>query len=248
MDMDPHYGSICGFRGMDLNPDKNLWAPDISYHNGQYYLYYSASSFGQRTSAIFLATSKTGASGSWTNQGVVVESNNNNDYNAIDGNLFVDSDGKWWLSFGSFWSGIKLIQLDPKTGKRTGSSMYSLAKRDASVEGAVEAPFITKRGSTYYLWASFDKCCQGAASTYRVMVGRSNSITGPYVDKAGKQMMSGGGTEIMASHGSIHGPGHNAVFTDNDADVLVYHYYNNAGTALLGINLLRYDNGWPVAY
>jgi arabinan endo-1,5-alpha-L-arabinosidase len=126
--------------------------------------------------------------------------------------------------------------------------MYNLAKRDASVQGAVEAPFITKKGNFYYLWVSFDKCCQGAASTYRVMVGRSNSITGPYVDKAGKQMMQGGGTEIMASHGNIHGPGHNAVFTDNDADVLVYHYYDNAGTALLGINLLRYDNGWPVAY
>lgn len=228
--------------------EKNLWAPDISYHNGQYYMYYSASSFGERNSAIFLATSKTGASGSWTNQGLVVESNNNNDYNAIDGNLFVDTDGKWWLSFGSFWSGIKMIQLDPNTGKRTGTSMISLAKRDSSVDGAIEAPFIVKRGNFYYLWASFDKCCNGAASTYRVMVGRSSSVAGPYVDKAGKQMMSGGGTEIMASHGNIHGPGHNAVFADSDADVLVYHYYNNQGTALLGINLLKYDGGWPVAY
>lgn len=228
--------------------EKNLWAPDISYHNGQYYMYYSASSFGERTSAIFMATSKTGASGSWTNQGLVIESNNNNDYNAIDGNLYIDTDGKWWLSFGSFWSGIKLVQLDPKTGKPINKNIISLAKRDSSVGGAIEAPFIVKRGNYYYLWASFDKCCNGAASTYRVMVGRSSSITGPYVDKAGKQMMSGGGTEIMASHGDIHGPGHNAVFADSDADVLVYHYYNNQGTALLGINLLRYDNGWPVAY
>ncbi|KAM0201600.1 hypothetical protein ACHAPA_009465 [Fusarium lateritium] len=228
--------------------EKNLWAPDISYHNNQYYMYYSASSFGERNSAIFLATSKTGASGSWTNQGVVVETTNSNDYNAIDGNLFVDSDGKWWLSFGSFWSGIKMIQLDPSTGKRTGTNMLSLAKRDSSVDGAIEAPFIVKRGSYYYLWVSFDRCCNGAASTYRVMVGRSSSVAGPYVDKAGKQMMSGGGTEIMASHGDIHGPGHNAVFADSDADVLVYHYYNNQGTALLGINLLKYESGWPVAY
>ena len=80
------------------------------------------------------------------------------------------------------------------------------------------------------------------------MVGRSNKITGPYVDKAGKQLMQGGGTQVLASHGNIHGPGHPAVFKDNDADVLVYHYYNAQGTAQLGINLIRYDNGWPTAY
>ncbi|KAF7553098.1 hypothetical protein G7Z17_g3839 [Cylindrodendrum hubeiense] len=227
--------------------EKNLWAPDISYHNGQYYLYYSASSFGSRKSAIFLATSKTGASGSWSNKGVVIESTDANDYNAIDGNLIVDASGKWWLSFGSFWSGIKMISLNSSTGKRSGSNIVSLASRP-SAGGAVEAPFITRHGSYYYLWVSFDRCCQGAASTYRVMVGRSTSITGPYVDRSGKQLMSGGGTEVMASHGSIHGPGHNAVFTDNDADVFTYHYYANDGTAFLGINLIRYESGWPVVY
>jgi arabinan endo-1,5-alpha-L-arabinosidase len=228
--------------------DTNLWAPDISYHNGKYYLYYSASSFGSRNSAIFLATSTTGASGSWTNQGVVISSSDSNDYNAIDPNLIIDASGKWWLSFGSFWTGIKMISIDPSSGKRTGSTLVSLAKRDANVEGAVEAPFITRRGKYYYLWVSFDKCCNGASSTYRIMVGRSTSITGPFVDRNGKNMMQGGGTEILASHGSIHGPGHNAVFTDNDADVLVYHYYTNAGDSRLGINLLRYDSDWPVAY
>lgn len=227
--------------------EKNLWAPDISYHNGQYYLYYSASSFGSSRSAIFLATSRTGASGSWTNQGLIIESFDNSNWNAIDPNLIVDAQGKWWLAFGSFWSGIKMIALDPKTGKRADNQLISLASRpDAG--GAVEAPFITRHGSYYYLWVSFDRCCQGAASTYRIMVGRSTSVTGPYVDKSGKQMMQGGGTQMMSSHGSIHGPGHNAVFTDNDGDVLVYHYYNNAGTAQLGINLIRYENGWPVIY
>ncbi|RSL44962.1 hypothetical protein CEP54_014465 [Fusarium duplospermum] len=225
----------------------NLWAPDISYHNGKYYLYYSASSFGSRNSAIFLATSTTGASGSWTNQGVIISSSDSNDYNAIDPNLIIDASGKWWLSFGSFWTGIKMIQIDPSTGKRTGSNFVSLAKR-TDADGAVEAPFITRRGNYYYLWVSFDRCCNGAASTYRIMVGRSTSITGPFVDKSGKNLMQGGGTEVLASHGSIHGPGHNAVFTDNDADVLVYHYYNNAGDSKLGINLIRYESDWPVVY
>jgi arabinan endo-1,5-alpha-L-arabinosidase len=206
--------------------DKNLWAPDLSYHNGQYYMYYSASSFGTSRSAIFLAVSKTGASGSW----------------------YVATDGKWWLSFGSFWGGLKLVELSPSTGKPiNANNLISIAARPNN-GGAIEAPVITKHGNYFYLWAAFDSCCKGVDSTYRTMVGRSTSITGPYVDKAGVSMMNGGGTQLLASHGDIHGPGHPAVFTDSDADVLVYHYYNKVGTAQLGINLIRYDNGWPTVY
>lgn len=227
--------------------DTNLWAPDISYRNGQYFMYYSASTFGSQKSAIFLATSPSGASGSWTDRGLVIESSSANDYNAIDPNLIVDANGAWWLSFGSFWTGIKMIRLDSNTGKRSGNDLIALARR-TEADGAVEAPYITRRGNYYYLWVSFDKCCNGASSTYRVMVGRSNSITGPYVDKNGRQMMSGGGTQVMASHGSIHGPGHQAVFSDSDADVLVYHYYADNGQSRLGINLIRYESDWPVVY
>ncbi|KAJ4362218.1 hypothetical protein N0V95_001462 [Ascochyta clinopodiicola] len=227
--------------------NENLWAPDLSYHNGKYYLYYSASTFGSRKSAIFLATSTTGASGSWTNHGVVIETNARSAYNAIDPNLIVDAEGKWWLSFGSFGNGIKLISINSKTGMRLGSNMVNIASRGNS--GAIEGPVIVRHGNYYYLWVSFDKCCNGAASTYNVRVGRSTNVQGPYVDRSGKQMMSGGGTLVMGSHGAIRGPGHNAVFTDKDADVLVYHYYRQSdGAAQLGINLLRYDNGWPVAY
>jgi arabinan endo-1,5-alpha-L-arabinosidase len=226
----------------------SLWAPDLSYHNGQYYMYYSASTFGSRKSAIFLATSPTGLSGSWTDRGLVIESSDSSNYNCIDPNLVVDAQGKWWLTFGSFWSGIKLISLDPSTGKRSGSTMIDLASRPSSVNGAIEAPYITRHGSYYYLWVSFDACCKGAASTYRIMVGRSKSVTGPYVDRSGKAMTAGGGTEVMAGHGSIHGPGHEAVFTDSDADVLVYHYYADSGASYLGINLIRYESDWPVVY
>ena len=225
----------------------NLWAPDISYRNGKYYMYYSASSFGSQNSAIFLATSSTGASGSWADQGLIISTTSSSDYNAIDPNLIVDASGKWWLSFGSFWSGIKMIPLDPSTGKRSGSSIQSIASRTENGR-AIEAPYITRHGNYYYLWVSFDNCCKGASSTYRIMVGRSTSVTGPYVDKNGKALTAGGGTEVMASHGSIHGPGHEAVFTDTDADVLVYHYYQNKGASSLGINLIRYDSDWPVIY
>jgi arabinan endo-1,5-alpha-L-arabinosidase len=227
--------------------NENLWAPDLSYHNGKYYLYYSASTFGSRKSAIFLATSTTGAAGSWTNHGVVVETNAKSAYNAIDPNLVVDAAGKWWLTFGSFGNGIKMISINPSTGLRSGSNMVDLAARGSS--GAIEAPVIVRHDNYYYLWVSFDYCCKAAASTYNIRVGRSTNIQGPYLDRNGVAMTQGGGSVVMATHGAIRGPGHNTVFTDTDGDVLVYHYYRQSdGEAQLGINLLRYDNGWPVAY
>lgn len=222
---------------------RNLWAPDLSYRNGQYYLYYSASTFGSNRSAIFLATSPSGNSGTWTNQGLVIESRTSDNFNAIDPDLVVDDQGRWWLSFGSFWSGIKMIALDPATGKRSGSAFHSIAGRGG---GAIEAPNIVKRGSYYYLFVSFDRCCQGAASTYRVMVGRATSVTGPYTDRNGVTMSSGGGTEILAGQGSVHGPGHQDVLADSDGDVLFYHYYADNGASLLGVNLLAFDSArWP---
>ncbi|MET0417193.1 MAG: arabinan endo-1,5-alpha-L-arabinosidase [Actinoplanes sp.] len=225
---------------------RNLWAPDLSYHNGQYWLYYSASTFGSNRSAIFLATSTTGASGSWTDRGLVIESQTSDNWNAIDPNLVVDASGRWFLSFGSFWSGIKMIALNPSTGKRSDSSLLSISGRNG---GATEAPVIVRHGSYYYQWVSFDRCCQGASSTYRVMVGRSTSVTGPYVDRNGKAMTAGGGTQVLAGHGSIHGPGHQAVLQESNGDVLVYHYYADNGASLLGINLIGYDAaGWPFVY
>jgi arabinan endo-1,5-alpha-L-arabinosidase len=223
----------------------NLWAPDISFHNGRYYLYYSASTFGSRHSAIFLATSPTAAPGSWTNLGVVVQTSDANDYNAIDPNLVVDAAGAWWLNFGSFWTGIKMIRIDPATGKRhTGDrTLYSLARRP-NAGGAVEAPFIVARGGLFYLFVSFDLCCRGTSSTYRVMVGRSTAITGPYVDRSGVALTSGGGTEILATHGTIVGPGHQAVIQDTDNWLLIYHYYTSSGPRL-GINFLDWRDGWP---
>jgi arabinan endo-1,5-alpha-L-arabinosidase len=232
------------------NGGRNLWAPDISYHNGQYYLYYSASTFGSQRSAIFLATSPTAASGSWTNQGLIIESSNAVNYNAIDPNLVVDQSGQWWLSFGSFWSGLKMIRLDAGTGRRSTSdtAVRAIASRP-NAGGAIEAPVIHRRGGYYYLWVSFDRCCQGASSTYRVMAGRSTSVTGPYTDRNGTPLTSGGGTEVLAGHDAIHGPGHQAVLTDGGGDVLFYHYYANNGASYLGINLIAYDAaGWPYVY
>ncbi|MCP2164203.1 arabinan endo-1,5-alpha-L-arabinosidase [Goodfellowiella coeruleoviolacea] len=230
----------------------DVWAPDVSYHNGKYWLYYAASSFGSNNSAIGLATSSTGRPGSWTDQGVVYATTTSANHNAIDPALLVDAQGRWWLSFGSFWTGIKMIRIDPATGKRSTSDtkLYELARRSGS-STAVEAPYVIAHGGYYYLFVSFDLCCRGTSSTYRVMVGRSTSPTGPYTDRNGTSMMNGGGTEILASHGNIIGPGGQSVLSDSDGDLLVYHYYDgNAGGAVkLGVNLIGWDaQGWPYVY
>ncbi|EUC62991.1 arabinan endo-1,5-alpha-L-arabinosidase [Rhizoctonia solani AG-3 Rhs1AP] len=225
--------------------DGNLWAPDCTYKDGQFYLYYSASTLYSQDSAIFFAKSTTGLPGSWTHQGLVISSSSSNDYNAIDPNLIIDG-SNWWLSFGSFWTGIKLVQLGSSTGKPSSSTLYSIAKRTSN-EGAVEAPIIVKNGSYYYLFTSWDKCCSGTSSTYNIRVGRSTSITGPYVDKSDVALTSGGGTQILASHDSIIGPGGQHVYKDTDAWVLDYHYYTSSGS-LLGLNLLDFSSGWPIVY
>ncbi|SBT88462.1 arabinan endo-1,5-alpha-L-arabinosidase [Streptomyces sp. DI166] len=227
------------------------WAPDISHHGGKYLMYYSVSKFGSNTSAIGLAGSTTGQPGSWTDYGIVYTSNSASDYNAIDPNLFVDSDGKWWLSFGSWWTGIKMIQINPSTGKQLSSNTtrYSLASRPTGTK-AVEAPFIVKRNGYYYLFASYDTCCAGTSSTYKVKVGRATSVTGPYYDRNGVSMMNNGGTPVLESHGRYIGPGGQSIMNDVDGDLIVYHYYDGQdnGTPKLGINLLNWSTGWPVAY
>ncbi|MBB6419406.1 arabinan endo-1,5-alpha-L-arabinosidase [Streptomyces sp. AK010] len=227
------------------------WAPDISYHGGKYLMYYSVSKFGSNTSAIGLATSSTGQPGSWTDQGTVHTSNSAADFNAIDPNLFVNDDGTWWLSFGSWWTGIKMIRIDPSSGKQLSShtTRYSLASRPTGTK-AVEAPFIVKRGGSYYLFASYDTCCAGTGSTYKVKVGRASSVIGPYRDKNGVDLVNNGGTPVLESHGSVIGPGGQSILNDADGDLIVYHYYdgNANGTPKLGINLLNWSSGWPVAY
>lgn len=228
----------------------DLWAPDLSFFGGQYHLYYSASTFGSRSSCIGHAVRASMSSGSFSDQGPVLCSNHgsNDNWNAIDPNVFVDIDGKAYLLFGSFWEGIKAIELDA-SGARSGDTLHSLAWRPASVEGAVEAPFLVRRCGYYYLFVSFDKCCQGASSTYNMRVGRSESALGPYVDKSGQNMLDGGGTLLVESGGSWRGPGHNAVIFVGDKAYNVFHAYHftNGAPTLQAAELVWDAEGWPVS-
>jgi arabinan endo-1,5-alpha-L-arabinosidase len=228
----------------------NLWAPDISFFGGQYHLYYSASTFGSNHSCIGHLTRPALNSGTWTDRGQVICSNatGNDNWNAIDPNVIVDQAGTPWLSFGSFWGGIKLIKLTAD-GARDGTSLDSLAARP-NAGGALEAPFIVRRCGYYYLFTSWDSCCKAASSTYNTRVGRSATLAGPYQDRAGVALMQGGGTLLVQGGERYKGPGHNAiVFTDTGA-FNVYHSYdaNNNGQSVLRIAELAWDSdGWPVS-
>lgn len=231
---------------------RGLWAPDVSYFSGKFHLYYSVSTFGSNRSSIGLATNETLDVASekyrWVDQGKVIGSNREDDWNAIDPNVAFDEHDQPWLAFGSFWGGIKLRKLDLVTGKLSSqdSNLYSLASRTSP--GAIEAPTIIRKADYYYLFVSFDLCCRGKDSTYNIRVGRARRITGPYVDRSGKPMMDGGGTLVVAGGGRWAGPGHCAVLQEKDADRLVYHAYDTEwnGVPTLRISTIQWDaESWP---
>lgn len=236
---------------LTYNPDGRSWAPDVSFHNGKYWMYYAVSTFGSQKSAIGLATSTSGDPGTWEDQGIVLASKAGKPFNAIDPALLVDASGRWWLTFGSFWSGIYQMELSPETGKSLSASpeLIHVASRPGT-NRAIENAYIVKNGDYYYLFASFDRCCQRLNSTYNIRVGRSTSPNGPFVDRAGKRMLDGGGTTILASHGRIVGPGGQSVVyqPSKNRHMLVYHYYdgNLNGVSRLGMNALGWNAaGWP---
>jgi glycosyl hydrolase family 43/concanavalin A-like lectin/glucanase superfamily protein len=230
----------------------NFWAPDVIFHNGQYYLYYSVSTFGSQVSAIGLATNPTLDPANpgylWTDQGPVIQSTAGSTYNTIDPGVMVAADGRMWMAFGSFWTGIKMIELDPATGKRISptSTVYSLATHNPST--AIEAACLIQRSNYYYLFVNWDTCCSGLDSTYNIRIGRSTNVTGPYLDRNGVSMTANAGTLFLESSGRYIGPGHAGVMVEGETNWFTWHYYdgNNNGSARLGLSRLSWDtNGWP---
>ena len=227
----------------------DLWAPDISFFGGQYHLYYAGSTFGSNKSCIGHATREALATGSWVDSGAATLCSNvgsTDNWNAIDPNVVLDAAGAPWLAFGSFWSGLKIVPLD-SAGNRAGTTVTSIAARPNN-GGALEAPFVVRRCDFFYLFMSWDKCCQGADSTYNIRVVRATSVTGPYSDKAGTAALQGGGTLIAQGDDTWAGPGGQSVMIVGKKAYLVYHAYAKSnGTATLRIADLVWDaSGWPV--
>ncbi len=241
----------------------HIWAPDISYHNGQYYLYYAVSAFGKNTSCIGLAINKTldptSADYKWEDQGKLIQSVPGRDmWNAIDPNEIDDEQGNHWLTFGSFWNGMKLVKLNNDLTKvAQPEEWHTVASRprdfnlpDTSAgNAAVEAPFIFKKNQYYYLFVSWDYCCRGEKSDYKVVMGRSKQITGPYLDKTGVSMAQNGGTLLVqGDNKEWFGAGHNSVYNFNGKYYNVYHGYDakDKGKPKLIIDELEWDSdGWP---
>jgi arabinan endo-1,5-alpha-L-arabinosidase len=244
-------------------PDvRGLWAPDISFHKGRYWLYYAASSFGSNVSAMGLATNATLDPASpdfaWKDEGLVFQSRKTDDYNCIDPAHFVDRDGQRWLAFGSFWGGLKLMKVDGVTGKPAANPQLITIAARLEPEGGpdpIEAAFLMERNGWYYLFASYDFCCKAAQSNYYTACGRSRRVTGPYVGRDGRRMTDGAGVVVLKANnqeegGRWRGPGHCAILQDGQAYYIVYHAYDRAhdGTANLRIAPLVWSaDGWPSA-
>ena len=229
----------------------DLWSPSIAYFGGQFHLYYAASTYASDQSCIGHATADSiGPGEAFTDLGSLICSNVSgatDNFNAIDPSIFFEDETDPWLVFGSYDSGIKLIALDAQ-GNRLDSQMTSIAAR-SSDNPAIQAPFLMKRSGYYYLFVSFDHCCEGANSDHSIRVGRATELTGPYVDRDGVEMLNGGGTLVLASDSNWRGPGSNTVFMFSGKRYEAYHAYDASnGTATLRIAELDFDNdGWPVS-
>lgn len=246
------FDTVPQWAAQEIPGARGIWAPDISYTRGQFRLYYAVSKFGGNHSVIGLATNQTldldAPNYFWQDQGLVIGTTPQDYWNAIDPSVAEDAQGGLWLVMGSFWSGIKLRKLDPLDGKLsdTDPTLYALANRQPDKPPAIEAPYIIRHGAYYYLFVSFDLCCRGARSTYKIMVGRSAKITGPYLDKSAKPMLRGGGTLLMAGSPRWSGPGGQSVLRGSRRQVMAFHAYDSqTGRPFLQISTIAWKDGWP---
>lgn len=239
----------------------HVWAPDVDFADGKYYLYYSVSGFGRNDSAIGVTINKTLDPASpdyrWDDKGIVVRSvAGRDDWNAIDANVITDAGGTPWMAFGSFWSGIKLVKLNAdRISLAEPEEWHTIAARPRAAvdarqpgDGAVEGPFLFMKGDYYYLFVSTGLCCRGKASTYRVAVGRSKAVTGPYLDKEGHDMAAGGGTPLVSENPRWAGWGGQGVYSFGGNDYVVMHAYEAADNNFHRLKILAItwdDAGWP---
>lgn len=233
-----HIGSILSADSIINLPGNNdTWAPDVLEVNGTFYCFYAVSTFGSQDSAIGVATSRTLQPGSWTDHGQVIQSGPNTTdipysiTNAIDPAVFIDpASGTAYLNYGSFFADIWQVTLNPDLlsvmpGEGTQLSIDPAGTRPE--EGA----FMNYHGGYYYLWFSHGICCgfnssalPPAGDEYSIRVGRSTSVSGPFVDKNGTALDDGGGTIVYGSHSYVYAPGGQGVITDDGKDILYYHY------------------------
>ncbi len=249
--------SVPGFRN-------HVWAPDVIKWHGRWWLSYSCSTFGKNGSSIGLLSTRSLSFPIWNDEGCIVTSKSKRDnWNAIDPNFIIDDNDQPWLTWGSFWDGIQLARLDSTMHIAAGEKPRTIARRYSkgfkpsepnptskfAGTNAIEAPFIFKHGGYYYLFVSWDYCCRGAKSNYRVAVGRSKNVEGPYLDRNGKDMAEGGGNLFLeGDKKDFEAAGHCAAYTFNGEDIFICHGYSIAhqGASILIQRPIHWTaDGWP---
>jgi arabinan endo-1,5-alpha-L-arabinosidase len=234
----------------------DLWAPDVSYFSGEYHIYYNGSTLGTQRSVIGLVTNRTldpnDPGYKWVDRGLVLASKDGDDFNALDPNIFIDTDGQIWLTYGSYWSGIKQRQMDPATGKLAShGTRYDLAFRPASPDDAIEGASLVHHGDYYYLFVSIDHCCTSSAANdnYKQAVGRSSSPHGPFLDENGTPMMQGGATVLLRGDGTWNAPGGGTAYVDFETgdSLLIFHAQNlqEGGVPHVWLKNISWVNDWP---
>lgn len=182
----------------------------------------------------------------YTEPVVVASSEEDEDCDAIDPGLLLDpTDGRLWLSYGTYFGFIRLVELDPETGKRKeGNEPINIAID-------CEATDLLYKDGWYYLLGTHGTCCDGPNSTYNIVVGRSRKVTGPYVDNMGRKMLEGGGKMVLAARYGLVGAGHFGRFVEeNGVEKMSCHFeadLERGGRSVLSIFPLLWKDGWPVA-
>ncbi|KAF7876477.1 hypothetical protein EAF04_001567 [Stromatinia cepivora] len=248
--------ALTGGSRINLAGNKDLWAPDVHLVGSTYYMYYAISTFGTQNSAIGVATSATMEVGSWTDHGATgIASSKGSAYNTIDPNLILVGSA-YYLNFGSFWTDIYQVGMASTPTKAGGSASYQLAFNSSGTH-SLEGSYMFYYSGYYYLLISSGICCNydktkpAPGAEYKIIMGRSKSATGGFVDQSGKALTAGGGTTLLASHGNVYGPGGQGVYLSSSGPILYYHYANPTiglgdGSYQFGYNYLTFSNGWPV--
>jgi len=236
-------------RGVTL-PRRGL-APDVIHLGGRYYVYVAANIGAQPKAAVNMIWSKSLDPDSpdykWEEGGVVASSDGIEDSNAIDAGVFLDpTDGKLWLTYGSYFGYIRLVALDPKTGKRLNPTDQP---RNIAING--EASDMIYHDGWYYLLVTHGSCCRGADSGYNIRVGRARKVFGPFLDNLGIDMLQGGGKLFVGSGGRVIGPGHFGLLDLGDGvQKFSLHWeadLDRGGASVLDIRPLLWKDGWPAA-
>jgi arabinan endo-1,5-alpha-L-arabinosidase len=241
----------------------SIWAPAPLLTAGKFRIYYCASQkFGSNTSFIGMAENDRfdpdQPTQGWVDKGKLIESDAGKDnFNAIDPDVCTGPDGRQWMVYGSYWSGIYEMELDPETGLlKSGATPVHVASNTGERGNPLEAPFLRFHNGYYYLCVTYGLAAQGVHSTYRMMIGRSKEPEGPFVGFDGTPMTEGGHTDLLKSSPPMFAPGGGNMFEDAKGDWwLAYHYYDSTkhwvgdiwGRPTLQIRKVVWGaDGWPL--